>query len=72
MLSSVLNSERAINVNIQIMRVFGKSYDLLPNYKKLAKEVEELKSKVSIHNDRLEANFHSIMYLLKNSPNRKD
>ena len=45
MLSSVLNSERAINVNIQIMRTLTRLMELLSTHKELARKLEELERK---------------------------
>lgn len=45
MLSSVLNSERAIVVNIEIMRAFVKLRQLLASNTELARRLEELESK---------------------------
>src|SRR4030042_7153154 len=42
MLSSVLNSERAINVIIEIMRAFVRLRQLLASNKELAKRLDEL------------------------------
>jgi hypothetical protein len=42
MLSSVLRSERAILVNIEIMRAFGKLRQLLTSHKDLARRLNEL------------------------------
>ena len=42
MLSSVLNSERAILVNIQIMRTFTKLREILVSNKDLALRLDEL------------------------------
>ena len=42
MLSSVLNSERAIQVNIQIMRSFTKLREILANAKDLREQIKEL------------------------------
>jgi len=47
MLSSVLNSEGAIQANIQIMRTFTKLREALLDNKDLRKELEELKVGVS-------------------------
>jgi len=41
MLSSVLNSKKAIQVNIQIMRAFTKLRDVLATHKDLQKKIEE-------------------------------
>ncbi len=45
MLSSVLNSERAIQVNIEIMRAFVKLRQILSSHKDLAKKLESLEKK---------------------------
>jgi len=45
MLSSVLNSERAIRVNIAIMRVFVKLREMIASNKDLAKRLDELEKK---------------------------
>jgi hypothetical protein len=45
MLSSVLNSKRAIHVNIQIIRVFTKLRELMINHKDLARKIEDLERK---------------------------
>ena len=45
MLSSVLNSERAILVNIQIIRTFTKLRELIATNVKLRKKIEEMEQK---------------------------
>lgn len=45
MLSSVLHSERAIQVNILIMRAFVKLRELLASHKDLARKLEEMEKK---------------------------
>ena len=45
MLSSILNSERAILVNIEIMRTFVKLRQMLASNKELAKRLDELEEK---------------------------
>lgn len=45
MLSSVLNSERAIQVNIQIMRTFTKLRQLMATHESLRKKIEEMEKK---------------------------
>ena len=45
MLSSVLNSERAIEVNIEIMRAFVRQRQLLISHKDLALKLEALEEK---------------------------
>jgi hypothetical protein len=45
MLSSVLRSERAIRVNITIMRAFGRMTEMLATHKELAHKIDELEKK---------------------------
>jgi len=45
MLSTVLNSERAINVNIEIMRAFVRLRELLLTHKDLSRKLQELEKK---------------------------
>lgn len=45
MLSSILNSERAITVNIQIMRVFTRLRTMLESHKEILKKLEQLEKK---------------------------
>ncbi len=45
MLSSVLNSERAIQVNIQIMRTFTKLREMFISHKDLKQKIEEMEKK---------------------------
>jgi len=51
MLSSVLNSEAAIAVNIQVIRVFTRMRELLANHKDSLLALEKLRGTVS-HNSR--------------------
>ncbi|MBI5375523.1 MAG: ORF6N domain-containing protein [Candidatus Schekmanbacteria bacterium] len=45
MLSSVLNSERAVQVNITIMRAFVKLREIIGTHKELAKKLDEMEKK---------------------------
>jgi len=45
MLSSVLNSERAVQVNIEIMRAFVKLRQMLASNAELSRRLDELESK---------------------------
>jgi hypothetical protein len=51
MLSSVLNSERAIQVNIEIMRTFGRLRYILATHKDLARKLEELEGSMTISSE---------------------
>lgn len=61
MLSSVLNSERAIHVNIQIMRTFTKLRELFATHKDLEKKIEEMEKK---YDQQFRAVFDAIKALL--------
>lgn len=62
MLSSVLNSERAIQVNIQIMRTFSKLRRILESHKDLARKIEELERK---YDSQFKVVFDAIRELMK-------
>ena len=64
MLSGVLNSERAIRVNILIMRAFVRIRELAAAHKDLAQKLDELEKKVSVHDERITAVFEAIKKLL--------
>lgn len=61
MLSSVLNSERAIQVNIAIMRAFVRLRQILATHKALAKKLEEMESK---YDEQFRAVFEAIRELM--------
>ena len=64
MLSSVLNSKRAIKVNIQIMRAFIKLKELLLTHKELAIKLEALEKKYTEHDRKIKDIFEAIRQLL--------
>jgi hypothetical protein len=68
MLSSVLNSERAIKVNIQIMRAFVKLKELLLTHKDLAIKIDALEGKYDDHDQKIKAIFEAIKKLLEPPP----
>ena len=45
MLSSVLNSDRAVEVNIQIIRTFTKLREMMSSHKDFARKIEEMEKK---------------------------
>jgi ORF6N domain len=53
MLSSVLNSDRAILVNIQIMRVFTKMRALLDSHKEILRKLESIEKKDVEQDDKI-------------------
>ena len=63
MLSSVLNNERAIMVNIQIMRAFVKLRHMLSTHKELAHKLAELEHKIEKHDGEIQAIFEAIRHI---------
>jgi len=64
MLSSVLNSKRAIQVNILIMRAFVKLRSILSTHKELAFKLKELESKIEEHDTDIKDIFEAIRQLM--------
>jgi len=62
MLSSVLNSERAIQVNIQIMRIFARLRKLLSSHKRILKKIEEMEGR---YDKKFKVVFDVIRELIK-------
>lgn len=71
MLSSVLNSERAIQVNILIMRAFVSLKEALGNYDKLAVKINELEKKYIGHDEKMKDIFEAIKQLVASPPEEK-
>lgn len=65
MLSSVLNSETAIQVNIQIIRVFVSMKQLLMDNKDLQLKMEQLEKVVSKHDKEILAIFNAVKKLIE-------
>jgi len=64
MLSSILNSERAVQVNIQIMRTFTRLRELMISHKDLARKIEDLERKFMDHDKKIVLVFNAIKQLL--------
>jgi hypothetical protein len=65
MLSSVLKSDKAIYVNIQIIRIFTKLREMIDTYKELREKVEEMEKSNT-------KNFHQIFDIIKALIKEKD
>ena len=68
MLSSVLKSERAIQVNITIIRAFVKLRELLSTHVKLAHKLNELERKIEEHDTEIKTIFEAIRQLMAPPP----
>ena len=64
MLSSVLNSERAVKVNIAIMRAFVKLRQTLETNRELARKFSELEKRVGKHDEEIDAILEAIRQLM--------
>jgi hypothetical protein len=71
MLSSVLSSEKAIKVNIQIMRIFTKIRQLLTDNLKVRLDIEEIKKKLENHDKSIELVFSYLDELIEKQENPK-
>ncbi len=64
MLSSVLRSKRAVQVNIAIMRAFVKLRQMLASHKELAGKLTELERKLEGHDREIRSLFEAIRQLM--------
>lgn len=67
MLSSVLNSKRAVQVNIQIMRTFTRLREMLASNEKLRRKIEEMEKK---YDRQFQIVFQAIKELLVPPPSK--
>jgi hypothetical protein len=68
MLSSVLNSDRAIDVNIAIMRAFVRLREIISTHKDLAAKLERLERKLGEHDEHFHVVFEAIRQLMAPPP----
>ncbi len=72
MLSCVLNSERAIHVNIQIVRVFSRMRELLITNKDILQKLLDLESKGIEHDKKIILIFEYLQQLRNSESERKE
>ena len=65
MLAGILNSDRAINVNIQIMRIFTRVRQLLTDNLSVKLEIEEIKKKLENQDKNIELVFSYLDELIE-------
>ena len=65
MLSSILNSDIAINVNIQIIRIFTKLRQMLVDTTELRLDIEKIKSKLENVDKNMEVVFRCLDELIE-------
>jgi len=73
MLSSVLNSQRAIQVNITIMRIFVRLRQMMVTQRVLAGKLGELEERIQDHDEQITDIFKAIRQLMTppTTPKRK-
>jgi regulator of replication initiation timing len=71
MLSGILNSDRAIAVNIQIMRIFTKVRNMLSDNTELRLEIENIKKKLNNQDKNMEIVFRYLDELIGKKENPK-
>lgn len=64
MLSCILNSERAIAVNIQIIRIFARLSAMVLTHKDILLKLEQLERKVTAHDEDIKMIFDALKQLL--------
>jgi len=69
MLSSVLRSKQAVQVNISIMRAFVKLRELLSTNKELAHKLAQLERKMEKHDDEIKLKMGITLNSLRSTPN---
>ncbi len=69
MLSGILNSDRAIQVNIMIMRAFVQIRRLLDSNKDLARQLADMEKTISSHDEKIRLIFQAIEELMEEKEN---
>jgi len=67
MLSSVLNSEQAILVNIQIISVFTRMREMLLSHREILHKMEQLEGRVTGHDEEIQALFDHLTALVSST-----
>jgi hypothetical protein len=65
MLSSVLNSTRAIQVNIHIMRIYSKLREMLLTHKDILLKLEQIEKKITGHDEEIQMIFSALKELIE-------
>ncbi len=71
MLSSVLNTDRAIQVNIEIMRAFVRLRQMVSTQKELARKLTELEQHLESHDQQIQSIFEAIRQLMRPPDTRR-
>ena len=71
MLSGALNSKQAIEVNIQIIRVFVRMRELIKSNEDLVRRMEELEQRITGHDDRITLLFEYLEQFINQKSEKK-
>jgi phage regulator Rha-like protein len=72
MLSGILNSDRAIKVNIQIIRIFTRMREMLLAHKDILLKLEQMQQKLAEHDNKILLVFEYIKKLEQEKSQRND
>ncbi len=72
MLSSILNNDKAIEINIQIVRIFTKMRDLLLTHKDILSELEGIKKTMKNQDERIDLMYNYLMEFVKQEKNPRE
>lgn len=65
MLSSVLNSDKAIDINVQIIRIFTKMREMLLTNKDILLQLEEMRKSVAGQDDRIDMIYNYLKQFIQ-------
>ena len=65
MLSSVLNSDKAVDVNVQIIRIFIKMRELLLSNKDILLQLNQMQTLINGHEDRTDAIYNYLKQFIQ-------
>ena len=72
MLASILNSERAMTVNIQIIRIFNKMREMLIAHKDILLQLEQMQQKMAEHDNNILLIFQYLKQLEQKRQHKTD
>ena len=65
MLATVLNSQRAIEASIYVVRAFVRLREALATYRAVARKLAELERRIESHDEHIQSLFHAIRQLTR-------
>jgi phage regulator Rha-like protein len=71
MLASVLKSDRAVKISINVIKAFIKLREILSTHKELAHKLAQLEQKIEKHDEEIKVVFDAIRKLMAPPPEPK-